>query len=95
MKTYFITYGFGYAGCEGSALIKAGNEEQALDTARHEAITNAEAFGFYQDQTYFGNLDEVGRPLEEEEQEEEEYEETGTLEYTAVEYVPEIHDDLL
>jgi hypothetical protein len=94
MKKFFITYGFGYAGCEGSGVITAENIDEATDTARHEAISNAEAFGYYQDEAYFGDLDQVGRPADEDD-EDEAYLETGTLDYEAVIYVPETHDCLL
>lgn len=95
MKKFFITYGFGYAGCEGAGVITAENIDEATDEARCAALSNAESFGYYQDEDYFGDLDQVGRPAEEEDDEEDAYLETGTLDYYAVPYVPETHDCLL
>ena len=82
MITYYYKVGTGFAGCDDEGLLKAKDEEAAMELARQYSIDNAEMYGMYQDGDAFGDLDTLGTPINEEDYTEEELED---LEYEGYE----------
>ena len=89
MNKYFYRVSIGLSGCDSTGIIEAETEDQALEYAIEEAIQNAESYGFYQDEEYFGDLDQVGSEWDEDDQW---YNQSGYLDYYVELYIPEEHD---
>ena len=91
MKKYFIEYscGAGMTGCEVESF---NTDSEANEYARYQAIDWAQSFSYEQDEDHFGEEDSVGCDWNEDDGC---YDQEGFLEYEAVEYDPEEHDDYL
>jgi hypothetical protein len=89
---YFVSGGLGLCGYDFAEVIEADSDQSAEEAARDLCIKNADMYGFQQDPDHFGGVyDYVGRNWDDEMG----YYEEGELDYEAVRYVPELHDDEL
>ena len=61
MAKYKVTMGLGFAGYTGTDYFEADSIEEAEDIAYELTIQHAEAYGFEQNEDYFGDLDGIGR----------------------------------
>lgn len=91
MNKYFATISAG-AGMKTWIVVYAPDVETAEEEARGECIEWAESFGYKQDEDFFGDLDQLGKEWN---NEEEGYSDVSELEYYAVPYDSEKHKDWL
>lgn len=92
IKEYFYKVGYGDPRAERTGLIRTSIPEGEIEAwLREQAIENAEDYGYYQDEDYFGDLDHVGHDGCELEG----YLSEGFLEYLFEPYNPEEHDEEL
>jgi hypothetical protein len=90
---FYVSGGLGLVGHDFAEVIDVESAQLAEEEARRLSIENAEMYGFQQDPDHFGGVEDyVGREYDDETGE---YEEEGELDYEAVRYVPELHDDEL
>ena len=75
-------------------LIEDCDYEQAESWAREDCVDWASSFSYYQDEDYFGDLDQLYKEGSWDE-ESEEYGDVSELDYYVEEYDPEEHDDYL
>ena len=96
MKKWFAKISCGI-GMTCHELIESDTEDNAERIARDICIDWASSYGYYQDEGYFGDFDQLYREDSEEENEdgEMEYGEVSELDYYVVEYDPEEHDGYL
>jgi hypothetical protein len=95
MKKYFVSVNFGICGCYANHLIEAESLEAAKKEAFDLAVENAESYGFYLDEDYFGDLCQVGKDPDYEDEIVAEYGEIGELDWVVEEYNPKKHNSYL
>lgn len=74
-----------------TALEEFDSAEEAEAWARDECLDLADSYGYYNDEDYFGDLDQLYRE-DSWDEETEEYTDISELEYYVEEYDPEEHD---
>lgn len=89
-KKYFIKCSVG-AGMTSTALEEFDSAEEAESWARDECLDLADSYGYYNDEDYFGDLDQLYRE-DSWDEETEEWTDISELEYYVEEYDPEEHD---
>lgn len=70
MAKYKVTMGLGFVGYNATDYFEADSDKEAEDIAYELTIQHAEAYGFEQNEDYFGDLDGIGRRWREDEESE-------------------------
>lgn len=89
-KKYFIKCSVG-AGMNSCELEVFKSYDEAENYARESCLELASEYGYYNDEDYFGDLDQLYQE-DSWDEETEEYTDLGELEYYVEEYDPEEHD---
>lgn len=90
---YFIKCSVG-EGMNSTELVDLDSYDEAEGYAREQCLELASEYGYYNDEDYFGDLDQLYNE-DSWDEETEEYTDQSELEYYVEEYVPDEHDGLL